>query len=178
MYLFQRAILISFAKTRRSRHASKSQFIPNLVPTSPVPQSQSGTTTRIRNIMSAVDIKLVNQRLTSLIHRCLDAELFKTALFYAERLFALDGTNHDSRHLLSKVMLKLDQPHSALHLVTRPQDDPCAGCLFMAAKCNEKLLRHRKAKDLMADALKIMAGASNDRAQGWCFAHAIHVAGS
>jgi anaphase-promoting complex subunit 3 len=115
--------------------------------------------------MSAIDIKFVNQRLTSLIHRCLDAELLKTALFYAERLFALDGTNHDSRHLLSKVMLKLDQPHSALHLVTRPQDDPCAGCLFMAAKCNEKLLRPRKAKDLMTAALGIMS-VNSERAQG------------
>ncbi|KAG8810830.1 anaphase-promoting complex subunit cdc27, partial [Serendipita sp. 400] len=91
--------------------------------------------------MSGVDATLVAQRLTTLIHRYLDAELLKTALFYAERLFAMDGTNHDSRHLLANVMLKLDQPHSALHLATRPQDEPCTGCLYIAARCNEKLQR-------------------------------------
>lgn len=108
--------------------------------------------------MSGVDDKLVSQRLTTLIHRFLDAELLKSALFYAERLFSMDGTNHDSRHLLSNVLLKSDQPHSALHLVTRPQDEPCAGCLFLAAKCNERLLRPRKAKEKMTEALKVMTG--------------------
>lgn len=108
--------------------------------------------------MSGVDDKLVSQRLTTLIHRFLDAELLKSALFYAERLFSMDGTNHDSRHLLSNVLLKSDQPHSALHLVTRPQDEPCAGCLFLAAKCNERLLRPRKAKEKMTEALEVMTG--------------------
>ncbi|KAG8759045.1 anaphase-promoting complex subunit cdc27 [Serendipita sp. 396] len=118
--------------------------------------------------MSGVDATLVAQRLTTLIHRYLDAELLKTALFYAERLFAMDGTNHDSRHLLANVMLKLDQPHSALHLATRPQDEPCAGCLYIAARCNEKLQRPGKSKDLMSKALHVMSNSSRDRLQ---FAH-------
>ena len=106
--------------------------------------------------MTVIDGKLVEIRLTSLIYRFLDAELYITALFFAERLFAMDGTNHDSRHLLANVMLKLQQPHSALHLATRPQDDPCVGCLFIASQCNERLLRPRKAMELAANALKIM----------------------
>jgi anaphase-promoting complex subunit 3 len=106
--------------------------------------------------MTSIDGKLVERRLTSLIYRFLDAELYITALFFAERLFAMDGTNHDSRHLLASVMLKLQQPHSALHLATRPQDDPCVGCLFIASQCNERLLRPKKAMELAANALKIM----------------------
>jgi len=121
--------------------------------------------------MTAIDGKLVESRLTSLIYRFLDAELYPTALFFAERLFAMDGTNHDSRHLLANVLLKLQQPHSALHLATRPQDDPCIGCLSIASQCNERLLRPRKAMELAGKALQIMAttGASGqERPQGEC----------
>ena len=119
--------------------------------------------------MTNIDGNLVESRLRSLIYRFLDAELFVTALFFAERLFSMDGTNHDSRHLLANVMLKLQQPHTALHLATRPQDDPCVGCLFLASQCNERLRRPKKAMDLAAKALKIMTTADasgNERPQG------------
>lgn len=113
--------------------------------------------------MSQTDPKIIFQRLTSLIHRCLEAELFKTALFYAERLFAMDGTNHDSRHLLSGVLLKMDQPHSALHLVTRPQDESCSGCYLMSAKCNEALFRPRKAREMTLRALEIIESSGSSQ---------------
>lgn len=119
--------------------------------------------------MTVIDGKLVEGRLRSLIYRFLDAELFVTALFFAERLFAMDGTNHDSRHLLANVMLKLQQPHTALHLTNRPPDDLCVGCLFLASQCNERLRRPRKAMDLAAKALKMMTtteASGNERPQG------------
>ena len=100
--------------------------------------------------MSArIDQNVVHERLSSLIWRCLDNDLIKTAHFYAERLFAVDGANHEARHLLATATLSLNQPHSALHLVTRPRDDQCAGCYEIAAKCSAALGRHSKARSLL-----------------------------
>jgi anaphase-promoting complex subunit 3 len=113
--------------------------------------------------MNQFDPKIVSQRLISLVHRCLDADLYKTALFYAERLFAMDGTNHDSRHLLSNVLLKMEQPHSALHLVTRPQDEPCSGCYLTSARCNEALLRPQKAREMTLKALEILQNSDSNQ---------------
>src|SRR5258706_168053 len=96
-----------------------------------------------------IDRKVVHERLSSLIWKCLDNDLNKTAHFYAERLFALDGSNHEARHLLATATLRLNQPHSALHLVTRPRDDQCAGCYEIAAKCSTVLGRHSKARSLL-----------------------------
>lgn len=96
-----------------------------------------------------LDRKVVHERLSSLIWRCLDNDLVMTAHFYAERLFAFDGSNHEARHLLATATLRLNQPHSALHLVTRPRDDQCAGCYEIAAKCSAALGRHSKARTLL-----------------------------
>ena len=96
-----------------------------------------------------IDRKVVHERLSSLIWKCLDNDLNKTAHFYAERLFAFDGSNHEARHLLATATLRLNQPHSALHLVTRPRDDQCAGCYEIAAKCSTALGRHSKARSLL-----------------------------
>jgi hypothetical protein len=96
-----------------------------------------------------IDRKLLHERLSSVVWRCLDNDLIKTAHFYAERLFAFDGSNHEARHLLATATLRLNQPHSALHLVTRPRDDQCAGCYEIAAKCSAALGRHSKARTLL-----------------------------
>ena len=96
-----------------------------------------------------MDRKAVHERLSSLIWRCLDNNLNKTAHFYAERLFAFDGSNHEARHLLATATLRLNQAHSALHLVTRPLDDQCPGCYEIAARCSAALGRHSKARSLL-----------------------------
>lgn len=111
-------------------------------PTSSCPGLTDGMSARI-------DRKVMHERLSSLIWRCLDNDLVKTAHFYAERLFAFDGSNHEARHLLATATLRLNQPHSALHLVTRPRDDQCAGCYEIAAKCSTALGRHSKARSLL-----------------------------
>lgn len=105
--------------------------------------------------MSSIDIKHVHKHLSSIICRYLSNDLLKTALFYSERLVALDGSDHESRHLLAKTLLKLDQPHSALHLVSRAGDERCKECLVIAAGCNEQLLRFGKAREIMAEALRV-----------------------
>jgi anaphase-promoting complex subunit 3 len=94
------------------------------------------------------------KRFNTLIWACLDADLHKSAVFYAERYFALDHGNHDARHLYANVMLRANQPHSALHLVNLPQDLRCNGCLEIKAKCCSTLGRHRQAREALEDVLK------------------------
>ena len=96
----------------------------------------------------------LSKRFSSLIWACLDADLHKSAIFYAERYFALDHGNHDARHLYATVMLRANQPHSALHLVNLPQDQRCNGCLEIKSKCCSTLGRHRQAREALEEILK------------------------
>jgi hypothetical protein len=96
----------------------------------------------------------LSKRFSSLIWACLDADLHKSAIFYAERYFALDHGNHDARHLYATVMLRANQPHSALHLVNLPQDQRCNGCLEIKSKCCSSLGRHRQAREALEEILK------------------------
>ncbi|KAH9028166.1 TPR-like protein [Lactarius hengduanensis] len=96
----------------------------------------------------------LSKRFSSLIWACLDADLHKSAIFYAERYFALDHGNHDARHLYATVMLRANQPHSALHLVNLPQDHQCNGCLEIKSKCCSTLGRHRQAREALEEILK------------------------
>ncbi|KAI0262925.1 hypothetical protein BC834DRAFT_367675 [Gloeopeniophorella convolvens] len=96
----------------------------------------------------------LSKRFNSLIWACLDVDLHKSAVFYAERYFALDHDSHDARHLYANVMLRANQPHSALHLVNLPQDQRCNGCLEIKSKCCSTLGRHRQAREALEDILK------------------------
>ncbi|KAI0303421.1 hypothetical protein B0F90DRAFT_1370535 [Multifurca ochricompacta] len=96
----------------------------------------------------------LSKRFNSLIWACLDADLHKSAIFYAERYFALDHGNHDARHLYATVMLRANQPHSALHLVNLPPDQHCNGCLEIKSKCCSTLGRNRQAREALDDILK------------------------
>ncbi|KAI0062242.1 TPR-like protein [Artomyces pyxidatus] len=99
-------------------------------------------------------LPLLSQRFSALVWSCLDADLFKTAVFYAERYFALDTENHDARHLYATAMLRAGQPHSALHLVNMPPDHRCSGCSEIKAKCCSALGRHRQAREALEESLK------------------------
>ncbi|RDX48353.1 protein prenylyltransferase [Lentinus brumalis] len=94
------------------------------------------------------------RRYSSLIWYCLDANLTKSALFYAERYFVLDPKNHDARHLYATALLQADQPHSAYRLVNLPLEARCTGCVDVAAKCCMKLGRHRQAREALETCLR------------------------
>ncbi|KAI0374677.1 protein prenylyltransferase [Pilatotrama ljubarskyi] len=95
------------------------------------------------------------QRYANLIWSCLDADLHKSALFYAERYFVLDLKNHDARHLYATVLLESGQPHSAHRLVNVPaKETRCTGCLNILAKCCMKLGRHRQAREALEGCLR------------------------
>lgn len=95
-------------------------------------------------------------RFTALIWSLLDAGLAKSGLFYAERYFALDDTNHDARHLYATALLRALQTHSALFLVNHREDAvPCRACYEIKAQCCEKLGRHRQAHQALARAAQV-----------------------
>ena len=93
-------------------------------------------------------------RFNTLIWSFLDAELYKSAIFYAERYFVLDTTNHDARHLYATSLLRSGQPHSAYHFVTQPASIRCSGCLEVKSKCCTALGRHRVAREALEESLK------------------------
>lgn len=92
---------------------------------------------------------------TSLVWSCLDADLHKSALFYAERYFVLDTNNHDARHLYATALLRAGHPHSAHYLVNPPIDNWCGGCLEIKARCCATLGKHRLAREAVEASLRI-----------------------
>ncbi|KAF8652689.1 hypothetical protein AX16_004194 [Volvariella volvacea WC 439] len=95
----------------------------------------------------------LSQKFQSLVWSCLDSDLTKSAVFHAERYFAMDRNNHDSRHLYATALLREGQTYSALCLVNIPQDQRCAGCLEIKAKCCNALGRYREAREALDAAL-------------------------
>ncbi|PFH52439.1 hypothetical protein AMATHDRAFT_57055 [Amanita thiersii Skay4041] len=94
------------------------------------------------------------QRFQQLVWSCLDSDLTKTAVFHAERYFAMDQRNHDARHLYAMALFREGQTHSALCLVNVASDVQCTGCLEIKAKCCTALGRHRQAREALQEVLK------------------------
>lgn len=94
------------------------------------------------------------QRFQVLIWSCLDSDLTKSAVFYAERFFAMDHNNHDARHLYATALLREGQTYSAMCLVNIPRDGQCGGCLEIKAKCCTILGRHRQAREALEETLR------------------------
>lgn len=94
------------------------------------------------------------QRFQSLVWSCLDSDLTKTAVFHAERYYAMDQHNHDSRHLYATALFREGQIYSALCLVNIPPDIQCSGCMELKAKCCTVLGRHRQAQEALDLALQ------------------------
>lgn len=92
-------------------------------------------------------------RFQALIWSCLDASLPKSAVFYAERYFSLDRTNHDARHLYATALLRCGQTHSAMGLVNVASDQRCSGCSVVKAECCTKLGRHSQAGEALEESL-------------------------
>ncbi|KAI0083997.1 hypothetical protein BDY19DRAFT_899323 [Irpex rosettiformis] len=82
---------------------------------------------------------------------CLDAELYRSAVFYAERNFALFRDSHDARHLYAIALLRSGQPHSTFHLVNLPEDQSCATCYDVKARSCTALGRHKHAREALED---------------------------
>jgi hypothetical protein len=88
------------------------------------------------------------QRFEALVWSCIDAELYRTAIFYAERYNAMDA-NHDSRHLYATALLRAGQVYTALSKVNKPGEVECSGCLDLKSRCSAALGRHRQAHEAL-----------------------------
>lgn len=95
----------------------------------------------------------LSQRYQTLIWFCLDCDLARTAVFYAERYFSIHQI-HASRHLYALSLLRLGQTYPALALVTMPEAKTCSGCLELKAKCCTALGRFRQAAEALNDAMQ------------------------
>ncbi|KAL1680846.1 hypothetical protein EV122DRAFT_275784 [Schizophyllum commune] len=95
----------------------------------------------------------LQQRLHAIIWQCLDLDLIKSAVFYAERYISLEAENHDARHLYTTVLLRAGQPYSALCVVNSPKERACPGCAELKAKCYSELGQHRQAREALEDAI-------------------------
>ena len=103
---------------------------------------------------SASSEKYLPARFAQLIWSCLDASLHRSAVFYAERYYALFPESHDARHLYATALLESGQPHTAHHFVSTSSMPKCSGCLEIKAKCCTALGRHRQARDALEECLK------------------------
>jgi anaphase-promoting complex subunit 3 len=98
--------------------------------------------------------KCLPARFGQLIWSCLDAGLHRSAVFYAERYYAMYPESHDTRHLYATALLQSGQPHTAHHFVTLSSSVNCSGCLEIKAKCCTALGRHKQARDALEECLK------------------------
>jgi hypothetical protein len=94
------------------------------------------------------------QRFSSLIWSCIDAGLCRSAIFYAERYFALDQHNHDARHLYAASLFGAGLTQSALCVVNVPLDEICQGCLELKARCCTAIGRYRHAMECLEGSMK------------------------
>ncbi|KAJ7582835.1 hypothetical protein C8J56DRAFT_865104 [Mycena floridula] len=94
------------------------------------------------------------QRFQLLVWSCIDADLTRSAVFFAERYFALNQQSHDARHLYATALLREGQPYSALSLVNLPREKQCSGCLELKAKCATTLGRFRQAHEALEECMR------------------------
>ena len=94
------------------------------------------------------------QRFQSLVWSCLDSDLHKSAVFYAERYYNMDPKSHDACHLYATALLRAGQTYSAMYLVDLPVEARCSGCLEIKAKCCTVLGRHRQAREALEESMQ------------------------
>ncbi len=99
-------------------------------------------------------LPLLVQRLQSLVWSCIDSGLTRSALFFAERYFALNQQSHDARHLYAIALLNEGQTYSALSLVNLSREKQCSGCLELKARCSTVLGRYRKAREALDECIQ------------------------
>lgn len=91
---------------------------------------------------------------TNIIWSCLDSDLPKSAVFYAERYYALDHSSHDARHIYATALLRASQTHSALSLLRDERASNCSGCQQLKAQACNAMGRYRQAREALEESLK------------------------
>lgn len=83
---------------------------------------------------------LVETYLSNKVWQYLDAGLYSTARFTAERLLAFDLRNNNYRHLIALVCYRMGEFYTALGYA---QHVPHLGCLFVYAQCCLRLRKYQ-----------------------------------
>lgn len=107
----------------------------------------------------------VGLRLRALIWSCLDCDLVRSAVFFAERYYCIDPDNHQARHLYASALLRAGHTHSALH---RVQDQSCLGCTEVYSRCCNALGRFREGEEALR---RCMGKGDSAIALGGCADH-------
>jgi len=90
---------------------------------------------------------------TNIIWVCLDSDLVQSAVFFAERYYALDHNNHDARHIFVTALLRAGRKNSALSLLKDHRCTNCCGCQHLKAQTCGLLGRHREAREALEASL-------------------------
>jgi hypothetical protein len=90
---------------------------------------------------------------TNIIWMCLDSELAQSAVFFAERYYALDHNNHDARHIFVTALLHAGRKNSALSLLRDYRCSNCSGCQHLKSQTCNLLGRHREAREALETSL-------------------------
>jgi hypothetical protein len=90
---------------------------------------------------------------TNIIWMCLDSDLVQSAVFFAERYYALDHNNHDARHIFVAALLHAGRKNSALSLLKDHRCAGCCGCQHLRAQTCGMLGRHREAVEALEASL-------------------------
>ena len=90
---------------------------------------------------------------TNITWMCLDSELVQSAVFFAERYYALDHNNHDARHIFVTALLHAGRKNSALSLLRDYRCSDCCGCQHLKARTCNLLGRHREAREALEASL-------------------------
>ncbi len=105
-------------------------------------------------VMNSPSSHYLGIRLRSLIWSCLDCDLIRSAIFFAERYYCVDPQNHQAIHLYANALFRGGHTHSALNVVN---DMTCWGCVEVYSRCCNALGRFRDGQVALS---KLMEGST------------------
>lgn len=153
----------------RKHHASSSAFGFFTTPTSifhcsrglrAFDRRRGGNPRPRKPVMNPPSSHYLGIRLRSLIWSCLDCDLIRSAIFFAERYYCVDPQNHQAIHLYANTLFRGGHTHSALNVVN---DMTCWGCVEVYSRCCNALGRFRDGQVALS---RIMDGGTTTTALG------------
>ncbi|KAL0580244.1 chaperonin-containing T-complex alpha subunit Cct1 [Marasmius crinis-equi] len=112
------------------------------------------TVSKVKSLKSAYEAAISLLRIDDAIQCIPDADLTRSAIFYAERYFATNQSSHEARHLYATALYRGGQTYSALCVVDIPRDEQCSGCLELKAKFCTALGRFRQSRECLEDSMR------------------------
>ncbi|KAK1232258.1 chaperonin-containing T-complex alpha subunit Cct1 [Marasmius sp. AFHP31] len=115
------------------------------------------TVSKVKSLKSAYEAAISLLRIDDAIQCIPDQDLTRSAIFYAERYFAINQHSHEARHLYATALFRGGQSYAALCVVDIPRDEQCSGCLELKAKFCTALGRFRQSRECLEDSMRSAA---------------------